>query len=459
MNKFTQLLIGTVIFIGLFFNQEPGMNVAIFALAVWLLSYLQHPQNAKKRRFRLLSATCWLSSLSFAWYGDPLSFAALFFSIMITVFYIQYPRLKTLLLPLIAVINFISFPFRVFYFRHWLAAFKGREHWQKWIAMGVIPLLFLILFASVYATGSDILARFFFHLFDRPDFMQILLLGMLGFFILFNIWVLWIPRLVIKLNTVLRDDFNSAKKQSSLHLPSLFNRTLQRKSGEVTLALLSVLLLIFIVTYNYEQFFDNANTGKLSEELHQRVTTVIGSIALAIGLIIYYFGSRAQLPDEDRLLKKSAFIWIVLNALLVISAFIKNGEYVTNYGLTFKRISVFIFLVLCLLGLYLTWYKIARRKTNFFLINNMLWIFYFTLVITAPLNFSWIVTRYNIGTGKNDDAPYLKSLDYNKNILYHYYKDAPQWKAYFDAEKDDLLPLQKKPLLSAALYFKVVKFN
>lgn len=459
MNKFTALLTGTAIFILLFFNQSPGLNVSIFAMVIWGLSFLRNIKNANTSFFVILSGSCFLSAFSFAYYGDAISFFALFFSIVITAFFIQYPRLKTLILPIIAAINIPASPIRVLYFRYWLPMRGGREMKKKWLAMGIIPGLFVILFLAVYATGSDLFSGLLNNLLIGFDLGQFVVLGILGFLLLFNLWVLWIPRAIIRLSNSIDNNFSETEKRPLFRLPSGFSDELQRKSGEVTFTLLNILLLIFIVTYNYEQFFENTNAGNLSDEIHQRIATVIGSIALAIGLILFYFRSKSAMVNAGSLLRTLAFIWIVLNAFLVVSAFGKNGEYIGSFGLTFRRISVVIFLILCLIGLYLTWCKLARHKTNAFLINKMAWVFYFTLVILAPVNFSWVVTRFNIANGKNSDAAYLQSLSYNKKILYRYYKNDPGWKTFFDDEKRTLSKKQNEPLLSADLYGRFLKLE
>jgi hypothetical protein len=123
------------------------------------------------------------------------------------------------------------------------------------------------------------------------------------------------------------------------------------------------LLVFFIITYNYEQFYEVSKTpNQLSEETHERVNAVIMSIIMAILVIMFYFKSDFNFDPKAGLMKILAKIWIFLNAVLVLSAAVKNYEYIISYGFTYKRLGVFAFLLLSLVGLALTFLKIQKKK-------------------------------------------------------------------------------------------------
>jgi hypothetical protein len=254
-------------------------------------------------------------------------------------------------------------------------------------------------------------------------------------------------------------NFSAGKQLNLKPTFSFLEMDFERKSGEISFVLLNILLVFFIITYNYEQFFIPGKTASLSNEIHQRVATIIFSIILAIGVIMFYFKSSFNFDAKAGLLKKLSYVWIVLNALLIASAFIKNAEYISVLGLTFKRIGVFIFLTLSLIGLFITYLKLHFRRTNIFLLNRMLRIFFVTFIITSCINFSWIVTKYNISFHKNDDIEYLKTLDFNKQVLYDYYKNDASWESFFDNEKGIIKSENSKGILSSHLYFQSLKIK
>lgn len=168
---------------------------------------------------------------------------------------------------------------------------------------------------------------------------------------------------------------------------------------------------------------------------------------------MFYFKSTFNFDEKAGLLKKLAYLWIFLNVLLIVSAFIKNTEYVSSLGLTYKRIGVYVFLCLSLLGLFVTFWKIYFRKTNAFLLSTLLRSFFLTFVILSWINFSWIITKYNITFDKATDAAYLRDMDYNTQILWDTYSNDPQWQDYFQKQKTRIEKERSNGFLSGHLYF------
>ena len=460
MKKITKLWIGTLSFVFLFYNQDIGINATLTGVLIWFLLYKKSIKHKNKKEFWFLSGCIFLSAFSFAWYGDAFSFFALFISVIVLGFQSQYPKINIILYPFLWFLNYAGFIFKFFSFKYWLPKkIAGNNFFKKFLALVAIPSFFVIIFIAVYTSGSDTFYSFFKNIPLDFNFFQILFLGCFGFFLFFNLWFVFIPRAFIKMNGQLGVNFSTGKQINLKPTFSFLEIDFERKSGEISLILLNILLIFFIITYNYEQFFSTAKTATLSDEIHQRVATIIFSIIMAIGVIMFYFKSSFNFDKRAGLLKKLSYVWIILNALLIVSAFIKNTEYVSVLGLTFKRIGVYIFLCLSLAGLFITYLKLQFRKTNIFLLNSMLRIFFITFIITSCINFSWIVTKYNITFQKNDDTEYLKRLDFNKQILYNVYKNDPSWQTYFDNQKEIIKWQKSKGILSWNLYFQSLKIR
>lgn len=96
--------------------------------------------------------------------------------------------------------------------------------------------------------------------------------------------------------------------------------------------------------------------------------------------------------------------------LLVFSALVKNLDYITEFCLTYKRLGIFAFLMMALLGLNFTYYKIYKRKTKLFLVNTILWTFYGIVLACSLVNWG------NLANPKGY-FDYLKSLNSNDDIL------------------------------------------
>ncbi len=233
----------------------------------------------------------------------------------------------------------------------------------------------------------------------------------------------------------------------------------ERTSGLVSFSALNILLLIFITTYNYEQFFEVTKSGNsLSSETHERVNAVILSIVMAILFILFYFKKGFNFDDKAKSLKISAKIWIVLNAVLVISASLKNSEYISNYGLTYKRLGVYAFLAMALIGLIFTFIKIQKKKTNAFLFNKMFWACYGLILACSYVNWGGIITSNNIKR-KDFEADYhLNFINYNGQIMLYY-----AGKTGNIEMKNQLIEriasYQKESFLSKILYYEFINIE
>lgn len=421
MKKNIFFFLSVVLFVVLFYNQEPGINISIFGCTAWLFLYFSIEEKKRTNGFRILSAASFASLLSFAWYGDFISFAAVFISLLLTGFKAFYPKLNIVSFPVGLAFNYASFLFRVLVPRKWLGlSISGDGLFKRIVSYLLIPAIFVSLFIGVYSLASKSFASLFMIDFDF-DIFQLSILTALGFFLMFNFFYFSVPKMLIWYNGYLKDNFSEGYTLRQAKGFRFLDLVSQRRSGEISLTLLNIVLVFFIITYSIEQFGGREIAGTLSNEVHERVYVLILSIVMAIIVIMIYFQGLLNFDIHSKLLKKLAFVWIGLNILLIGTVLFRNMEYVAAYGLTFKRIGVFIFLLLSMAGLLLTGYKIAYRKTNIFLINRMVWAFYAVLVISCAINWSWIVTKYNTIHFKNPDWQYLETLDYNKKLLHTIY--------------------------------------
>jgi hypothetical protein len=180
-------------------------------------------------------------------------------------------------------------------------------------------------------------------------------------------------------------------------------------------------LLIFIITYNYEQFFEVKSLPRdLSAETHERVNAVIMSIVMAILVILFYFKKGFNFDKKSQILKISAKLWIILNAVLAMSASLKNSEYIVNFGFTYKRLGVCGFLAMALIGLIFTFVKIQKKKTNAFLFNRMFWVCYGLILVCSYVNWGGIITSANIKRQDFSVNYHLENVNYNEAILLDY---------------------------------------
>lgn len=449
------ILLTTFLFVTLFYNENMGLNLGILGIVYALLTLINTPQRNKTRIFFILFSTTILSSAAFVWYGDFPSFLALISSLILLSFRSKSRKLKTLFILPIVVTNCFTFLCRFFNFDKWLPERNSSGTWQKLLAIILIPAFFVFIFFVVYTYGSDQFANLFTNISWDINFWQLFCLSVLGFFLAFNYWNFVVDRLIYKQHSVLDNDFNDGAKilkptYSDLGLDA------ERMSGVVTFLLLNVLLVFFIVSYNYEQFYETPKTPvQLSEETHERVGAVILSIIMVILVIMFYFKSAFNFDPKAKLMQLLAKVWIVLNTVLLFSAMMKNTEYIVNYGLTYKRLGVYAFLILATIGLVVTFVKIHKKKTNAFLFNTMFWFFYAMVLVISFVNWGGIVTRENIKR-KDFSAEYHQdSVNFNDCYLLKYAEDSHN-NLLRSHVLDKVNKEQKKTLLSRLLYYETI---
>ena len=163
----------------------------------------------------------------------------------------------------------------------------------------------------------------------------------------------------------------------------------------VLLNILIVFLLITDVIF-LTQSSNNISAVELSVQVHQGINALIISIILAIALIVYFFRGSLNFYKHTKFLKTATYIWITLNSILVLVTLFKNYQYVHSFGLTYKRIGVFFYLLLAFIGLVLTYIKVKNIKNIVFLFRKNIEISFIVLVVSSFINWDVFITKYNV---------------------------------------------------------------
>ncbi len=459
MKKHHLIFASSAIFTILFYDQNLGLNLALFGLLLIFLLMYNNRESLNTLTTKALLITSLLSCLAFAWYGDFPSFLALSISLLALQYKMQHAKLKIIQVFVVIIANSFASLGRILIFSQWLP--KQEIHGdfaKKFVAFFLIPLLFIALFFGVYAFGSDLFSSVFSEYTLDVNVFQLLVIALLGLYVSFSFWNFWVPNFCYNLNTHLENEFEINSFDENENTISWLDFDFQRKSGEITFVLLNTLLLFFIVTYNYEQFFEFQNRAQLSAATHERVNAVIMSVLMAVGLILLYFRARFTFDATTKTLKVLAKIWMVLNAVLVLSAALKNIEYVYQFGLTYKRLGVFAFLILVFVSLLYTWLKINLQKTNAYLFNHMVWYVYGLLLLCSFVNWGQVITSYNLSVNKGVDPIYITTLEFNdvtrRRYLLQYNLDGQYPE---QCREEEIKEYQEQSFLSKVFYYEVLE--
>ncbi|SEO46816.1 protein of unknown function [Flavobacterium sp. CF108] len=456
MKKHQIILACTAVFILLFYNESVGINISIFGVILTLLISYFFQEKFVNRSHLVLVMTSILSCFAFAWYGDAASFFALALSILFLQFKTQDGELKIVQIFPLIFLNGITTLGRVFIFNQWLPERKIHNDFaKKLVAFVIIPLVFLGLFFIVYSFGSNHFSSLFTDYTLDINLPQLIAMCILGFYISFSFWNYWVPDVSYQFNPKLNNEFTNISEVKNQSTFSFLDLDFERKSGVITLFMLNIMLLIFIGTYNYEQFFEVVEKTNLSADTHERVNAVIFSILMAVGVILFYFKGGFNFDEKATTLKKLAKVWIILNVVLIVSAIVKNSEYVSFYGLTYKRLGVYAFLILAIIGLVYSFLKITKQKTNAYLFNQMVWYFYGTILLCSYVNWGNLVTSYNISVNKGVEPVFLSGLNFNDDARRDYFAKNNLSGGYDEGIREELISnYQNAGFLSKALYYE-----
>lgn len=459
MKKHHLIFTITTLFVALFYEQNPGLNIGILGIIVLVLTYFNTEIAKRTKLFFILFATSIISSFAFAWYGDFASFLAVFASLFLLGFTSKNKELKTLFVIPVFALNFVTFIYRFFQFEEWLPQRKAEGFWQKFLAVVLIPALLLLIFFGIYSKGSSHFASFFSDYELDINLWEVFVFTVMGFFLSFNFFNFKVYEFISKQNHYLKNSFLS-EEEIAKPTYDFLDLNAERLSGIVSFLGLNILLLFFIVTFNYEQFVElpKATANQLAEETHERVGAVIASIVMAIAVIMFYFKGAFNFDKKAKSLKILAQFWVFLNAVLVISAFAKNSEYVFNLGLTYKRLGVYAFLGLSVIGLVITFIKIQKQKTNAYLFNQMFWYVYGLILVCSFINWGGIITSHNLDRKDFEANYHFNSVDFNDKQLLQYYQKTNN-KEMQAILKEKIQKKQQESLLSKVLYYETISLQ
>jgi hypothetical protein len=103
----------------------------------------------------------------------------------------------------------------------------------------------------------------------------------------------------------------------------------------------------------------------------------------------------------------------------------------------------------------ITFLKITRQKTNAYLINQMVWYFYGTILLCSFINWGNLITTYNISVNKGVEPRFLSSLNFNDEARREYFRQNNLSRLFVDDPREgEIQHYQNTTFLSKALYYE-----
>jgi len=488
---------GGFLFNYLFWMESLALNLLIYSIFI-IIILLQSKEIEKSNKVFLFCFSHLLAALLVIYNQSALTITSYYISLVVFVGFVHATLLRGVFTALLSgFLQIISSPInlirRLLNFKIGNLSFKQILKPIKYL---IIPMFIIMLFGIIYSIANPVFADYaetlvtnignfvsniFTFLFGDLSFARFMHI-ILG--ILFTAGILLafknngLQTAEIKLNE------NLIRKRKSRLLPifsfegrNIFvgdkvksNMALKTKNITGVISFLALnLMLLFLNWIDLSTLWLNYvinEVGKnYSAELHEGTNALIVSLFMAMAVIIYFFNGNLNFFSRNKTIKLLAFLWIAQNAFLVCSVMLRDYNYIAMHGLTYKRIGVVIFLILCSFGLVTVYIKVAKQKTFFYLckINSLTW--YSLLLVCGLVNWDVFIVNYNIEHRKTialgldhllemSDKT-LPLLDKNRELLKNYIS----YSSYANKYTNDMINVDTTAVISKKAQIKNIKLK
>lgn len=457
MKKNDWILIATVaLYSFLFYQQTAGINFTLFTIALITALLIKDNALLKNMSWKIAAVGSLVSSICIGYYGNGLSITANIISLsMLSA--LSYNGQTSVIASLL--FSFYSYSSALaFMFLDWqkrkAEKINANPIVKRW-SLIIIPVIITLLFFFMYRSSNALFNNFTKNInFDFISFNWIsFTLG--GLILLYGFFY----HQKIKTIAELEEDASNTIDPSTTKTVTLFGKSLsvsdEEFSGKLLFLLLNLLLLVVNALDLHFMFIDNKLPEGVtySEFVHQGTGMLITSILIAIAIILFYFRGALNFSEKSRTIKILAYAWIIQNAFMICSTMFRNNMYVSEYGLTYKRIGVYVYLILTLIGLITTCIKIIQIRTNVYLFRVNGWLFYAVLVVAAFINWDKQIADFNIHKAKQVQADYLLELSYTILPDLYSYHINPDEKATVTKNASDFAVLDFEKQRDRQLYY------
>jgi Domain of unknown function (DUF4173) len=399
----------------LFYNQTSGINYLIFNVLLISFSGVINPEIIKKFHWQMVSSGAIISASMIVMHNSDLAVFANVTSLILVAGISYNPQTSLYVSALHGLVSMIV-PFFSNIIQYLVDLSNPKIPKSKGIfslktaSIYIIPLTITLVFYALYASANPV----FGNIIKIPELN--ISLGLVAF-----TFVGWIGLSGFFYPTGNENlvEWDTSKSDILTRIKLKIKRTfeitalkLEHKKGVIMLVMLNVLLLFFnIFDFSFILSGKKLPDGMdYSEYVHNGVNTLIFSILLAIGIILYYFRANQNFYKNNQWLLRLTYLWIFQNTLLLVGIIHKNQIYIDAFGLTYKRIGVYVYLLMTLAGLLTTFLKVRKLKSVWFLFRKNTLIAYCILIISSLVNWDRFIAQNQINDAKNIDVLYLTNL-------------------------------------------------
>jgi len=440
---------GGLLFNFLFWMERLGVNLLLYSLFIFIVLFVEK-EIPKSKKMLFAAASHLLAALLVVYNQSSLTIIIYYISLFIFIGFTHMQSLRSIFAVLLAAfLQLITGPVNLV--KKLISVKLGKFSLKpiiRPIKYIIIPIIVLIFFSILYSIANPVFAKYVQliadNIGDAITSIYTFIFGELSFLRLLHIvlGILFTAGIIIKFKDdglekaeltleekMIRKKRNAKKFSFGYELTAIFAGKLMRKNmalkteniiGIISFAALNLLILslnVIDVSTLWLGNPSNIKTVNYSAELHEGTNALIMSIVLAMLVIIYFFSGNLNFFSRNKTIKILAYLWIIQNAFLVLSVLLRDYNYVDMHGLTYKRIGVLVFLILCTIGLITVYIKVAQQKTLFFLFKTNGFIWYCLLLVSGLVNWDVFIVNYNINNRDNITLDLDHLLDMSDKTL------------------------------------------
>lgn len=406
------LLIATAAYSFLFYHQTAGLNYLLFNLVFLTVLLLRNMRLLNYTKWLWAAGMCVLSAACVFVHSSDLSIIANLFSLLLVSAFSFNVATSSLFSFLMGCYSVVSSVVHIV-----LDAVTRRQHKKPEETSGtglrVLALLLVLLismvFFSMYQAANPLFAEN--TKWINFDFISLhwLVFTFGGFVVVYG---LFYHKRIVPIE----------RWENALPLGNTVYETNQEHKRYETEQLAGMLLFVMLNLMLLLLNMGDINTLYLrgglpkgvshSDFVHNGVGVMILSILVATGLMMFLFRKEYAAVKYNRFLSIGVYAWIIQNLLMLSSTVIRNQMYIHDYNLTYKRIGVYVWLVLAAIGLLIMFRKIYRKQSNWYLVKTNVAVWFTVLALSSAVNWDRLITDYNLKNKplRDVDLHYLLSL-------------------------------------------------
>lgn len=416
------LLLFTALFYVLFWDQFWGLNILLLSIASGAIIFWSNPFAIVQRSVQLMLLSNLLCAIGIFWHDSIFTHFIYIISFILLIGKAQFPNLTQLFFIGIAgILNYFTSFFKAFkLISDKLTIIPGYKKYHHWIIVLILPIIissvFLILYSNANESFNKLTIQFFDWIYKNLKSFIDLISFLKFFFLLFgfgigaSLLLRFKNQLIELIEEKLTDDIQRKAWNSYWGNSSLIGLKNYYRMSIISFIMVNILLLfvnildIIHVWLNFEP----SGAPELRQFVHTGTYILILSVFVAIGMVLYFFYGNINFYKYNRRVKILAYVWIGQNMIMVVSVLIRNLYYVQLYGLAYKRLGVFFFLIATILALIFLIIKVKERKSVSYYLRTISITAYCVLIFVALYNWDILIASYNLNYNRrNLDTKYL----------------------------------------------------